>query len=354
MKNSNLTSFRLPTSSSLILVTGGAGYIGSHTLIELNKAGFDFVVYDNLSNSSKEAVKRVEKIINKKIEFIQGDIRDKEKLREVFSKFNIDGVIHFAGLKVVGESVEKPLEYYDNNVCGSLKLLEVMKEFNVKKFVFSSSANVYGNKARVPISENAPTGDTTNPYGTSKYMVERILFDLAKSDKDFKIVILRYFNPVGAHKSGLIGEDPGGIPTNLVPFISQVAVGKRDYLRVFGGDYPTKDGTGIRDFIHVMDLANAHVKALDYINSAYSNKKMVFNVGTGEGYSVLDMVKAFEKASGVKVPYKIVERRESDIAISYANPELANKVLKWKAKRGINEMCASAWKWQSNNPNGYE
>ena len=340
--------------SKLILVTGGAGYIGSHTLIELNEAGFDFVVYDNLCNSSKEAVKRVEKIIDKKIEFIQGDIRDKEKLREVFSKFNIDGVIHFAGLKAVGESVEKPLEYYDNNVCGSLKLLEVMKEFDVKKFVFSSSATVYGEAEKMPISEDSPTGNTTNPYGTSKYMVERILFDLAKSDKEFKIVILRYFNPVGAHESGLIGEDPNGIPNNLMPFISQVAVGKRDYLRVFGDDYPTKDGTGVRDYIHVMDLANAHVKAFDYINSAYSNKNMVFNVGTGEGYSVLDMVKAFEKASGVKVPYKIVERREGDIATCYANPELAKKVLKWEAKRGINEMCASAWKWQSNNPNGYE
>ena len=354
MKKIN-TSSLLPHSSSLILVTGGAGYIGSHTLIELDKAGFDFIVLDNLSNSSKEAIKRVEKIINKKIEFIIGDIRDKELLRKIFSENEIDSVIHFAGLKAVGESVQKPLEYYENNVCGTNTLLEVMKEFDVKKFVFSSSATVYGEPEKMPVTEDMQTGiGITNPYGRSKYMIEEILKDLFISDNSFKIAILRYFNPVGAHESGTIGEDPNGIPNNLMPFISQVAVGKLPKLRVFGGDYPTRDGTGVRDYIHVVDLANAHVKAIEYLNKNKLNEPLIVNLGTGQGYSVLEMVKAFEEASGVKIPYEIVDRRPGDIAEIYANPSKAKKLLGWEAKRGIKEMCESAWKWQSKNPKGYE
>ena len=337
-----------------ILITGGAGYIGSHTLIELSKAGYDFVVYDNLSNSSKESIKRVEKIINKNISFEEGDIRDNEKLKEVFIKYNIDSVIHFAGLKAVGQSVEKPLEYYDNNVVGILILLEVMKEFDCKKIVFSSSATVYGDPHTTPIKENFPIGTTTNPYGTSKYIIERILEDLYISDNSFKIAILRYFNPVGAHDSGTIGEDPNGIPNNLMPFVSQVAVGKREFLSVFGGDYDTFDGTGIRDYIHVVDLAYGHVKAIDYLNSSKNMKKpLIVNLGTGKGYSVLDMVKAFEKASGKKIAYKIVERRDGDIAKCYSDPSYAKEVLDWEAKKTIEDMCADSWRWQSFNPNGY-
>jgi len=339
------------------LITGGAGYIGSHTLIELSDAGYDFVVYDNLSNSSKEAIKRVEKIINKKITFIKGDIRDKQKLKEVFESHDIDSVIHFAGLKAVGESVEKPLEYYDNNVVGTLKLLEVMRDVECKKIVFSSSATVYGDPDSTPITEDFPVGGTTNPYGTSKYMIERILKDLYTSDSSFKIVILRYFNPVGAYESGEIGEDPNGIPNNLMPFISQVAVGKREYLSVFGNDYDTHDGTGVRDYIHVMDLANAHVKALDFLNNfSFStlNSSLIVNIGTGQGYSVLDVVRAYETASGVKISYKIVDRREGDIAKCYADPTLAKKVLNWEAKRDLNQMCKDAWNWQSKNPDGYK
>jgi len=336
-----------------ILITGGAGYIASHTLIELDKAGFDFIVYDNLSNSSMESIKRVSKIINKEIKFVEGDIRDKNKLKEVFESYSIDSVIHFAGLKAVGESVEKPLKYYDNNVCGTLRLLEVMKEFNCKKIVFSSSATVYGDPATTPITEDFPVGNTTNPYGTSKYMIERILEDLYISDNSFKIAILRYFNPVGAYENGTIGEDPNGIPNNLMPFISQVAVGKREYLSVFGGDYDTPDGTGVRDYIHVMDLANAHVKAIEYLNK-HSAKPLIVNVGTGKGYSVLDVIKAFEKASGKKIPYKIVDRRAGDVASVYADPSYAKKVLNWEAKRDLNQMCEDAWRWQSQNPNGYK
>ena len=336
-----------------ILITGGAGYIASHTLIELDKAGFDFVVYDNLSNSSMESIKRVSKIINKEIKFVEGDIRDKDKLKEVFSNYDIDSVIHFAGLKAVGESVEKPLKYYDNNVCGTLRLLEVMKEFNCKKIVFSSSATVYGDPATTPITEDFPVGNTTNPYGTSKYMIERILEDLYISDNSFKIAILRYFNPVGAYEDGSIGEDPNGIPNNLMPFISQVAVGKREYLNVFGGDYDTPDGTGVRDYIHVMDLANAHVKAIEYLNNS-KTKPLIVNVGTGKGYSVLDVIKAFEKASGKKIPYKIVDRRAGDVASVYADPSYAKKMLNWEAKRDLNQMCEDAWRWQSQNPNGYK
>ena len=339
----------------MILVTGGAGYIGSHTLIELDKAGFSFVVLDNLSNSNIEAIRRVEKIIGKKIDFIKGDIRDKELLEKIFKERDIDSVIHFAGLKAVGESVKKPLEYYENNVCGTINLLEIMKKFNVKKIVFSSSATVYGEPRKVPVTEDMQTGQgITNPYGRSKYMIEEILKDLFISDKSFKIAILRYFNPVGAHESGIIGEDPEGIPNNLMPFISQVAVGKLPKLKIFGGDYPTRDGTGVRDYIHVMDLANAHVKALEYLNKNELKEPLIINLGTGKGYSVLEMVEAFEKASGVKIPYEIVDRRPGDIAEIYANPNRAKKLLGWAAKRGINEMCESAWNWQKNNPKGYK
>ena len=339
-----------------ILITGGAGYIGSHTLVELAAAGYDFVVYDNLSNSSKESLKRVSKIINKDITFIEGDIRDINKLKEVFSNYDIDSVIHFAGLKAVGESVEKPLEYYDNNVVGTLRLLEVMKEFDCKKIVFSSSATVYNEvnaSNYTPLTESNPTGGTTNPYGTSKYIIERILEDLYLSDNSFKIGILRYFNPVGAHESGIIGEDPNGIPNNLMPFISQVAVGKREFLSVFGADYDTRDGTGVRDYIHVVDLALGHVRAINYLNSKDIIKPLIVNLGTGIGYSVLDMVKAFEKASGKKVPYKIVDRRSGDIAICYSDPSFAKEILGWEVKKGIEDMCVDSWKWQSNNPDGY-
>ena len=344
----------------MILITGGTGYIASHTLIELANANYNFVVYDNLCNSSKESIKRVEKIIDKDISFEQGDIRDKKRLLEVFKKYDIDSIIHFAGLKAVGESVEQPLKYYDNNVNGTIVLLEVMKEYNCKKIVFSSSATVYNEKDTLnytPLNETDPIGNTTNPYGTSKYMIERILNDLYISDNEFKIVILRYFNPVGAHESGSIGEDPSGIPNNLMPFISQVAVGKREYLSVFGNDYDTKDGTGVRDYIHVVDLANAHVKAIDYINnSSFSifNSPLVFNIGTGTGYSVLEMIKAYEKASNKQVPYEIVPRRGGDIAVCYANSSLAKEILGWKATRDLEDMCKSSWNWQSNNPNGYD
>ena len=337
-----------------ILITGGAGYIGSHTLVELSNANYDFVVYDNLSNSSKESIKRVEKIINKSISFEEGDIRDKKALKKVFKKYEIDSVIHFAGLKAVGESVEKPLEYYDNNVVGTLRLLEVMKEFDCKKIVFSSSATVYGNPKSNPIKENFPVGGTTNPYGTSKYMIERILEDLYISDNSFKIAILRYFNPVGAHESGMIGEDPNGIPNNLMPFVSQVAVGKREFLSVFGTDYDTHDGTGVRDYIHVVDLAHGHVKAIDYLNSNIEMKPLIVNLGTGIGCSVLDMVKAFEKASNKKISYKIVNRRAGDIATCYSDPSFAKEILGWKAKKSIDDMCFDSWKWQSNNPDGYK
>jgi UDP-glucose 4-epimerase len=340
-----------------ILITGGAGYIGSHTLVELANANHDFIVYDNLSNSSQESIKRVENIIGKPIAFINGDIRDTQKLKQTFINHSIDSVIHFAGLKAVGESVAKPLEYYDNNVVGTLRLLEVMKEFNCKKIVFSSSATVYNEvdaSSYTPLRESNPTGQTTNPYGTSKYMIERILEDLYTSDNSFKIAILRYFNPVGAHESGTIGEDPNGIPNNLMPFIAQTAVGKREYLSVFGSDYDTHDGTGVRDYIHVADLANAHVKAIDYINTKESmDKPLITNLGTGTGYSVLDVVKAFEKASGKEVPYKLVDRRVGDIAKCYADPSFAKEVLGWEAKRTIEQMCQDSWRWQSNNPNGY-
>jgi UDP-glucose 4-epimerase len=333
-----------------VLVTGGAGYIGSHTAIVLIEAGYDIVIFDNFSNSSKESIKRVEKIVGKKIPLVEGDIRDKKILREVFKAYKIDAVIHFAGLKAVGESVEKPLEYYENNVCGTINLCQVMREFNCKSIVFSSSATVYGDPKSVPIKENFPVG-ATNPYGRSKLFVEEILRDLYISDKSWKIVILRYFNPVGAYESGDIGEDPNGIPNNLMPFISQVAVGKREYLNVFGDDYPTHDGTGVRDYIHVMDLAEGHVKALDRLNSF--NEVMTINLGTGKGYSVLDVLRAYERASDRKIPYKIVQRRDGDIARNYADPTYAKEVLGWEAKRDLDQMCEDSWRWQSKNPDGY-
>ncbi|NOQ29856.1 MAG: UDP-glucose 4-epimerase GalE [Helicobacteraceae bacterium] len=344
--------------NAYILVTGGAGYIGSHTLVELSSAGYDFVVYDNLCNSSQEALKRVSKIINKDVKFEQGDIRDKKALQNVFEKYNIDSVVHFAGLKAVGESVIKPLEYYDNNVNGTLVLLSVMKEHNCKKIVFSSSATVYNEvttKNYIPLKEDSPTGATTNPYGRTKQFIEEILQDFYISELDFKVVTLRYFNPVGAHESGTIGEDPNGVPNNLMPFIAQTAVGKREYLSVFGGDYDTYDGTGVRDYIHVVDLANAHVKALKYISSANFNiKNATLNIGTGQGNSVLSMIKAFEKVSNKKVLYKIVKRREGDIAKCFADASLAKEVLGWQATKNIETMCKDSWKWQSNNPKGYE
>ena len=340
--------------NKMILITGGAGYIATHTLVELKKANFDFVVYDNFSNSSKEALKRVKKITGAKVKFVKGDIRDKKALRKVFKKYEIDSVIHFAGLKAVGESVAKPLKYYDNNVVGTIKLLEVMREFDCKKIVFSSSATVYGNPKSCPIDESFDVGATTNPYGTSKYMIERILEDLYISDNSFKIAILRYFNPVGAHESGLIGENPNGIPNNLMPYISQVAVGKLKELSVFGSDYETKDGTGVRDYIHVVDLANAHVKAIEYLgNETSASSVLKVNIGTGTGYSVLDMIKAFEKASGQKIPYKLVPRRAGDIATCYSNPQKAKEILGWEAKHNLEDMCKSSWNWQSKNPRGY-
>ena len=341
-----------------ILITGGAGYIGSHTLISLAKAGYDFVVFDNLSNSSKKSIKRVEKIIKKPIAFKKGDIRNKKDLNKVFKKYKIDSVIHFAGLKAVGESVSEPLKYYDNNIVGTLRLLEVMKKHKCKKIVFSSSATVYNEvdaQNYTPLKENFPTGATTNPYGRTKYFIEEILKDLYISDPKFKIAILRYFNPVGAHESGTIGEDPNGIPNNLMPFITQTAVGKREFLSVFGGDYPTPDGTGVRDYIHVVDLADAHVKALDYLNSkTFDIKNSTFNIGTGIGYSVLDMIKAFEKASDKNIAYKIVNRRAGDISTCYSDPSFAKEILNWEAKKSIDDMCKDSWKWQSNNPNGYK
>ncbi|WP_297443335.1 UDP-glucose 4-epimerase GalE [Sulfurimonas sp.] len=335
----------------MVLVTGGAGYIGSHTCVELSEAGYDFVVYDNLCNSSKESLARVEKIIGREVPFVEGDIRDKVALQKVFDRYDIDSVIHFAGLKAVGESVEKPLEYYDNNVYGTVALCEVMKNNNCKKIVFSSSATVYGDPHTTPIQENFPLS-ATNPYGRSKLFIEEILGDVFVSDKEWKIVLLRYFNPVGAHKSGTIGEDPNGIPNNLMPFISQTAVGKRDELSVFGGDYDTHDGTGVRDYIHVVDLAQGHVKALNKIDAL--DEVLTVNLGTGKGYSVLDMVKAFEEASGKAVPYKIVPRRAGDIAKCFADPSFAKETLGWEATRGVKEMCEDTWRWQSNNPNGYK
>ncbi len=333
-----------------ILVTGGAGYIGSHTCILLIEAGYNVIVLDNFSNASKESIKRVEKLVGKEITLIEGDIRNRDDLHKVFNAHKIDAVIHFAGLKAVGESVQYPLKYYDNNIHGTIVLCEVMAAHNCKSIVFSSSATVYGDPHTTPIKENFPLS-ATNPYGRSKLFIEEMLRDLYVSDSAWKIVLLRYFNPVGAHISGTIGEDPHGIPNNLMPFIAQTAVGKREYLSVFGDDYDTHDGTGVRDYIHVIDLADGHVKALDKIGDF--DKVMTINLGTGNGYSVLDMVKAFEKASGKQVPYKIVPRRAGDIAKCYADATYAKEILGWEATRSIEEMCEDSWRWQSNNPNGY-
>jgi len=335
-----------------ILVTGGAGYIGSHTCAELLAAGYELVVVDNFSNSKPTSLERVQKISGKSLVFHQADVRNRNALREIFKQHAVQSVIHFAGLKAVGESVEQPLRYYDNNVSGTVALCEVMAEFGVRNIVFSSSATVYGDPHAVPIHEDFPVGGTTNPYGTSKLMVEQILRDLHVSDPAWRIGILRYFNPVGAHESGLIGEDPNGIPNNLMPFIAQVAVGRRDFLRVFGEDYPTPDGTGVRDYIHVVDLAKGHVAALDYL--AKNEGLLTVNLGTGQGYSVLDMIRAFQKASGREIAYRIVERRLGDIACCYADPALAKEKLGWSAELGIDRMCQDSWRWQSMNPSGFE
>jgi UDP-glucose 4-epimerase len=333
-----------------ILVTGGAGYIGSHTCVELLEADHDIVVVDNLINSSKESLKRVEKLTGRSLKFHKVDILNREDLNQVFKQHDFDAVIHFAALKAVGESVEKPLLYYHNNVSGSLILYEVMQSNGVKNIVFSSSATVYGDPKSVPIKEDFPV-TTTNPYGSTKLMMETILQDLHQADKEWNVALLRYFNPIGAHPSGLIGEDPGGIPNNLLPYIAQVAVGKLDKLKVFGNDYPTRDGTGVRDYIHVVDLARGHLAALDKLKDKPG--VVTYNLGTGKGYSVLEVIKAFEKASGKKIPYDIVDRRPGDIAECWADPGKAKEELNWQAEYGIDDMCRDAWNWQSKNPDGY-
>lgn len=334
-----------------ILVTGGAGYIGSHTCVELLDAGYEVVILDNLYNSSKKAVDRIEEITGKKVTFYENDMLDKAALENIFSKEKIDCVIHFAGLKAVGESVAKPLEYYQNNITGTLTLVEVMREHGCKNIIFSSSATVYGDPAFIPITEECPKGTPTNPYGWTKSMLEQILTDLHTADEEWNVILLRYFNPIGAHKSGMIGEDPKGIPNNLLPYVAQVAIGKLECVGVFGDDYDTPDGTGVRDYIHVVDLAIGHVKAIDKIKENPGVK--VYNLGTGNGYSVLDVIKAFSKACGKDVPYQIKERRPGDIATCYSDASLAKKELGWEAQYGIDEMCADSWNWQSKNPNGY-
>ena len=335
-----------------ILVTGGAGYIGSHTLIELYKAGHTAVVVDNLSNSNPESLRRVAEIIGVPvIPFYEVDIRDRKALEKVFSDYTFDACIHFAGLKAVGESVEKPWEYYENNIAGTLALVDVMRQHGCKNMIFSSSATVYGNPAEIPITENCPKGQCTNPYGWTKSMLEQVLMDIQKADPEWNVVLLRYFNPVGAHQSGRIGENPNGIPNNLMPYITQVAVGKRQELGVFGNDYPTHDGTGVRDYIHVCDLAAGHVAALKAIERKCGLG--IYNMGTGHGYSVLDMVNAFIKVNGVDVPYSIKPRRPGDIATCYCNPAKAKAELGWEAQYGIDDMVRDSWNWQKNNPNGY-
>lgn len=334
-----------------ILVTGGAGYIGSHTCVELLNRGMDVVVIDNLVNSSAKSLERVRRITGKDLTFYQKDVRDRAALDEIFEKHDINCVIHFAGLKAVGESVQMPLEYYDNNLFSTVTLCEAMRDHNVKNIVFSSSATVYSSDNTVPFSENSRTGMCTNPYGWTKYMNEQILRDTSKAIDDWSVVLLRYFNPIGAHPSGLIGEDPRGIPNNLMPYISQVAVGRRDHLNVFGNDYDTPDGTGVRDYIHVVDLARGHVSAIEYMQS--HRGESVFNLGTGVGYSVLDMIKAFERVSGRKIPYEIVARRPGDIATVYASPDKSAELLGWKAQYTLEDMCRDTWKWQSENPMGF-
>ena len=334
---------------STILVTGGAGYIGSHTCLELLEKGYEVVVCDNLSNSSPESLKRVQKLTGKRLDFLKGDIRDRHFLDEIFFIYNIEAVIHFAGLKAVGESCKKPVEYYDNNIAGTLVLLDCMKKAGVKKIIFSSSATVYGEPEKLPLTEDCRLA-AINPYGATKLFIERILADVYEADKEWSVTLLRYFNPVGAHASGQIGEDPRGIPNNLMPYIAQVACGRREKLSVYGGDYPTPDGTGVRDYIHVVDLAKGHLAALDGYGASGVH---ICNLGTGRGYSVLDVLHAYERACGKKLPYEIVERRAGDSAACYASAEKAFKDLGWRAELGIDEMCLSSWKWQSLNPDGY-
>lgn len=334
-----------------ILVTGGAGYIGSHTVVELLNAGHEVVIVDNLYNSSEKAVDRIQELTQKTVAFYQTDICDLEGLNKVFDAQQIDAVIHFAGLKAVGESVRKPVEYYNNNIAGTLNLIEAMRSHNVKNIIFSSSATVYGDPAEIPITEKCPKGTCTNPYGWTKWMIEQILTDVHTADPEWNVILLRYFNPIGAHESGRIGEDPKGIPNNLLPYVAQVAVGKLKEVGVFGNDYPTPDGTGVRDYIHVVDLANGHVAALEQIKKNAGLK--VYNLGTGKGSSVLDVIHAFEKACGHEIPYSIKPRREGDIATCYAKCDLAKEELGWEAKYNIDDMCVSSWKWQSENPDGY-
>ena len=341
-----------------ILVTGGAGYIGSHTCVELLDAGYEVVVFDNLSNSSEKSLDRVKALTGKEVKFYKGDILDRDALNKVFAENKIDSCIHFAGLKAVGESVAKPWEYYENNIAGTLTLVDVMRQNNCKNIIFSSSATVYGDPAQIPITEECPKGKCTNPYGQTKSMLEEILMDLRTGDEKtgeedpWNIVLLRYSNPIGAHKSGLIGENPNGIPNNLMPYITQVAVKRLDHLNVFGDDYPTHDGTGVRDYIHVVDLAEGHVKALKAIENKCG--VAIYNLGTGTGYSVLDVVKAFEEANDLKIPYEIKPRRAGDIAVCYSDPAKAERELGWKAKYNIVDMCRDSWNWQKNNPNGFE
>ena len=335
-----------------LLVTGGAGFIGSHTSVELLNAGYDIIILDNFVNSKPESLKRIKELTGKDFKFYQADIRDEEAMTKVFADNKIDAVIHFAGLKSVPQSVKEPLNYYDNNIAGTVCLCRVMDKAGCKKLVFSSSATVYGSKNPSPLREDMPTGGTTNPYGTTKYFIEQILQDLCISDSEWGVSILRYFNPIGAHKSGRIGEDPNGIPGNLMPYITQVAIGKLECLNVCGNDYPTPDGTGVRDYIHVVDLAIGHIKALDRLLKVKGCE--VYNLGTGKGYSVLDVVKAFEKASGIKINYRIAPRRAGDVACCYADATKAKEVLGWQAQYDIDDMCADSWRWQSQNPNGLE
>jgi len=337
---------------STVLVTGGAGFIGSHTSVELLNAGYDIIILDNFVNSKPESLKRIKELTGKDFKFYQADIRDEEAMTKVFAENKIDAVIHFAGLKSVPQSVKEPLNYYDNNIAGTVCLCRVMDKAGCKKLVFSSSATVYGSKNPSPLREDMPTGGTTNPYGTTKYFIEQILQDLCISDSEWGVSILRYFNPIGAHKSGRIGEDPNGIPGNLMPYITQVAIGKLECLNVCGNDYPTPDGTGVRDYIHVVDLAIGHIKALDRLLKVKGCE--VYNLGTGKGYSVLDVVKAFEKASGIKINYRIAPRRAGDVACCYADATKAKEVLGWQAQYDIDDMCVDSWRWQSQNPNGLE
>ena len=342
---------KMEVDNMAILVTGGAGFIGSHTVVELQNAGYDVVVVDNLSNASVKSLQRVEKITGRPVTFYKADILDRDALEMIFDQEEIDSCIHFAGLKAVGESVAKPWEYYNNNIAGTLTLVDVMRKHGCKNIIFSSSATVYGDPAFIPITEECPKGQCTNPYGWTKSMLEQILSDMQKADPAWNVILLRYFNPIGAHQSGTMGENPNGIPNNLMPYITQVAVGKLEKLGVFGNDYDTHDGTGVRDYIHVVDLAIGHVKALKKIEEKAG--LCIYNLGTGTGYSVLDIVKNFEEATGVKIPYEIKPRRAGDIATCYADASKAKEELGWTAQFGIKEMCADSWRWQSNNPNGY-